>query len=95
MVDVFKVLIQDNGPKHLRTLFEEYEHPYNTTSIRSLDLPKYRAVKCGRIRFHGVKLWNLLDMSIKCAIELKSFKDRIRFWHGQDCTCQAYVFYVF
>ncbi len=93
MIDVFKILIQDNCPRYLRTLFKEYEPPYNTRSIRSLDIPKYRTVKYGRnsFRFHGVKLWNSLDTSIKCAIDLKGFKDRIRSWNGQDCTCQACV----
>ncbi len=40
MIDVFKILIQDNCPRYLRTLFREYEHPYNTRSIRSPNLPK-------------------------------------------------------
>ncbi len=44
MIDVFKILIQENGPRCLRTLFTEYEHSYDTRSIRSLDLPKYRTV---------------------------------------------------
>ncbi len=27
MIDVFKILIQDNGPSYLRVLFKEYENP--------------------------------------------------------------------
>ncbi len=93
MLDVFKIIIQYNDPGYLRMLFKEYERPYNTRSIWSLDLPKHRTVKYGRnsFRFRGVKLWNPLDTSIKCAIDLKRFKDRIRSWNGKDCTCQACI----
>ena len=74
MIDVFKVFIQGNGPRYLRTFFKECERGYNhdnTRSTWSLDLPKYSTVKYGRNNFrcHGAKLWNSLDTSIKCGID--------------------------
>ncbi len=91
MIDVFKIVSQGNGPIYLRKLFKASEHRYNTRSILSLELPKYRTVKYGRncFKFHGAKLWNSLDTSFKCAIHLQSFKEPIRSWNGQDCKCQA------
>ncbi len=91
MIDVFIIVSQGNGSIYLRNLFKATEHCYNTRSILSLDLPKYRTVKYGRncFKFHGAKLWNSLDTSFKCAMDLKSFKQRIRSWNGQDCTCQT------
>ncbi len=96
MIDVFKIVSQGNGPKYLRKLFKASEHRYNRRSILSLELPKYRTVKYGRncFKFHGAKLWNSLDTSFKCAIDLQSFIERIRSWNGHDLRAK-HVIYVF
>ncbi len=93
MTDVLKILSQENRPKYLRKFCKECKHCYNTRNIWSLGRPKYRTVKYGLncIKYHGVKLWNSRDSRIKCAMDLKSFKERIRSWDGKDCTCHPCV----
>ncbi len=92
MIDVFKNSLPTQRPY----IFKSTKHRYNTRSILSLVLSKYRTVKYGRncFRFHCAKFWNSLDTSFKYAIDLQSFKERIRSWNGQDCTCQACVLCV-
>ncbi len=48
MIDVFKIVSQGNGSIYVRNVFKATEHRYNTKSILSLELSKYRTVKYGR-----------------------------------------------
>ena len=60
------------------------------------DLRNKRTVIYGTetIRYRGPKTWDLVPTKIKGCKSLKEFKDKIKQWKPQGCTCRLYKSYI-
>ena len=59
-------------------------------------IPRVRTVNNGleAVRYRGPIIWNLLPDEIKSAKTLQSFKNKVKLWKPQGCTCRICLFYL-
>ena len=59
-------------------------------------IPKVRTVNNGleTIRYRGPVTWNLVPYEIKSLKTLESFKEKIKQWKPQGCTCRLCLIYI-
>ena len=89
MVEIFKS-INCNNPLIVKELFTLKEQPYHLRNNNSLVLPAARSTTFGTnsLIFKGSIIWNSLPPFIKNSSTLRQFKDRVKTWRGENCTCR-------
>ena len=81
--------IQNNlSPVPMQEIFKKHTHDLRNN--RSWDISKVRTVHYGTetIRYRGPKTWEMLPQNIKESKTLLGFKNKIKIWKPNDCTCR-------
>ena len=88
----------DLCPKPVQDLFKRNENPKHFRNERDKDwfLPETRTVNYGleSIRYRGPKTWSLVPNEIKSLDTLESFKEKIKSWKPEGCTCRLCKTYI-
>ena len=84
-------------PLPVQELFKKKEFEYNLRNQGSWELPKVRTINYGTetIRTKGPKIWELLPNEIKNSKSLCEFKNKVKKWKPQGCTCRLCRNYIF
>ena len=84
-------------PLPVQELFKKKEFEYNLRNQGSWELPKIRTINYGAetIRNKGPKTWDLLPNEIKNSKSLCEFKNKVKKWKPQGCTCRLCRNYIF
>ena len=74
-------------------VWEFHEKKYVAYDVRKKNLcklPKAKTISYGveSLSFRGSFLWNTLDDNVKQEPTLARFKNKIRNWAGEPCTCR-------
>ena len=90
LIEIFKSLNSLN-PEFMWGIFKSKQTPYNFRSGASLKLPCSNTIKYGTnsIVFSGSLLWCNLPNFIKSSSSISSFKRKLNYWSGSNCTCQV------
>ena len=88
MQEVYKSC-NSEGPSLVGELFSQKVTTFNLRGKTLLELPKTNSITYGTnsILFKACFLWNTLPNEYKDASSLAIFKNRIRNWNGNTCTC--------
>ena len=84
-------------PLPVQELFKKHEYEYNLRNQGSWVLPKVRTINYGieTIRYRGPKTWDILPNEIKSSKSLCEFKNKVKKWKPQGCTCRLCKNYIF
>ena len=88
MTEIYKSLNNMNPS----IVWEFHEKKYVAYDLRKKNLcklPKAKTISYGveSLSFRGSFLWNTLDDNVKQDPTLARFKNKIRNWAGEPCTC--------
>ena len=91
--------VQNNlVPEPIQEMFTKNPNDTNFRGDRDGDwvLPKVGTVNNGleTIRYRGPVTWNLLPKEIKSLKTLESFKEKVKLWKPQGCTCRICQIYI-
>ena len=88
LIEIYKSLNKLN-PNFMWKLFEKKVTKYSLKSIDTLRLKSTNTMKFGlnSIIFRGSILWNSIPNDIKMSSNLSEFKQKVKLWDGQSCTC--------
>jgi hypothetical protein len=83
-------------PAPIQEIFRENENAPNLRMDGDWVVPKARTVNYGieTIRYRGPVTWNLLPKEIKSLETLESFKENIKKWKPQGCTCRLCKIFI-
>ena len=89
MIEIYKAL-NENGPLLVKELFTTKEQPYNLRNQHILKLPSARSITFGTnsLVFKGSIVWNTLPSLFKSSSTLYQFKNRIKTWRAESCSCR-------
>ena len=95
-IEMFKIK-NHLSPLPVQILFKECSHAYNLRNERCWELPRVQTVNFGKesLRYRGILTWGLLPQEIKDSETLSIFKNRIKRWKPQGCTCRLCKTFVF
>ena len=95
-IEMFKVK-NHLSPLPILELFKERPHTYNLRNERCWEMPRVETVNFGieSARYRGIKTWELLPKDIQQSESLPIFKERIKQWKPQGCTCRLCKDFVF
>ncbi len=76
-------------PSFLFEFFIPKDIPYNLRTNNLLQLPKTNTFVYGNnsLSYRGSILWNTLSDTTKVAPTSKPFKNMIKTWRGENCSC--------
>ena len=85
------------SPLPVQELFTEMVHQHDLRHKRSWETYNVRTVKYGTetIRYMGPKTWNLVPTEIKESNSLLEFKQSIKRWKPNKCTCRLCKTYIY
>ena len=88
MVEIYKSMNHLN-PEYMWDFFVKKDVPYNLRTKELCKLPSVSSQRYGinSLSFRGSLLWNALSDDLKLATSLVEFKQEIRCWDGNICTC--------
>ncbi len=80
----------------IRNLFPVNNQPYNLRIQRHWECSNIHTVYCGieSISYLGPKNWDSLPNSIKLSKSLSEFKEKVKFWKPDKCTCRLCNSYI-
>ena len=95
-IEMFKIK-NHLSPTPVQNLFKMCSNVYNLRNEKCWELPRVRTVNFGKesLRYRGIITWELLPQEIKDSQTLSVFKNRIKGWRSQGCTCRLCKNYVF
>ena len=87
--EIFKVK-NNLSPMFMNNVFSDSTNPYNLRNASEFNTSNIRTVYNGTetISFRGPKTWALVPDEIKNLKSLPEFKNRIRNWKPEGCTCR-------
>ena len=85
------------SPLLMQELFTEKVHQYDLRNKGSWETHNVRTVKYGTetIRHMGPKTWELVPTEIKESKTLLEFKQKIKRWKTNECTCRLCKTYIY
>ena len=88
MVEIYKSMNHLN-PEYMWDFFVKKDVPYNLRTKELCKLPSVSSQRYGinSLSFRGSLLWNALSDDLKLTTSLVKFKQEIRCWDGNICTC--------
>ena len=88
MLEIYKS-INAACPSFMSEFFIPKDIQYDLRTNNLLQLPKNNTVAYGNnsLSFRGSILWNTLPDTIKAAQNTKQFKNMIKNWKGDSCSC--------
>ena len=88
MVEIYKSMNHLN-PEYMWDFFVKKDVPYNLRTKELCKLPSVSSQRYGinSLSFRGSLLWNGLSDDLKLTTSLVKFKQEIRCWDGNICTC--------
>ena len=88
MVEIYKSMNHLN-PEYMWDFFVKKDVPYNLRTKEICKLPSVSSQRYGinSLSFRGSLLWNALSDDLKLTTSLVKFKQEIRCWDGNICTC--------
>ena len=91
MTEMYKTKNELN-PLFMQEIFRENTlfPRYNLRSNNEFTQPRVRSVSNGTesVRFKGPQLWQTLPLTIRNSENLCQFKNKIKNWFGENCTCR-------
>ena len=94
-IEMYK--IKNNlSPLPMQELFTQNLNMHDLRNKRCWETHNVRTVIYGTetIRYRGPKTWDLVPTKIKECKSLKEFKDKIKQWQPQGCTCRLCNSYI-
>ena len=88
-IEMFK--IKNNlSPPLMNDIFKENTNTYDLRKKRCWEPTNVRTVHFGTetISYRGPKTWDMVPQHIKDAISLQEFKNKIKTWKLNECTCR-------
>ena len=84
------------SPIIVQDLFPRQNDVYDLRYKRTFETSKVRTVHFGTetVRYRGPKIWELVPNDIKEATTLSDFKNKIKMWKPQGCTCRLCKMYI-
>ena len=95
-IEIFKVK-NDLSPPFMKELFSHKENYKGTRSGDTFVRPHVDSVKKGdrSLRNFGPIVWNtMLPDNLKTCKSLDDFKNSIKSWRPDNCTCKLYKTYI-
>ena len=88
---------QKLSPSPVQQLFKKRDDIHNLRQERGWEVPRVQTVNYGieTLRYRGIKTWDLVPDDIKASRSLSIFKQKIKEWRPQGCTCRLCKKYVF
>ena len=85
------------SPLPMQELFTEKYNKYELRNKRSWETYNVRTVSYGTetIRYRGPKTWELVPIEIKESTSLLEFKEKIKRWKPNGCTCRLCKSYIY
>ena len=85
------------SPLPMQELFTEKVNTYELRKMRCWESNNVRTVRYGTetIRYRGPKTWELVPQVIKASKSLKEFKQNIKKWKPEGCTCRLCKSYIY
>ena len=85
------------SPLLMQELFTEKVHQYDLRNKGSWETHNVRTVKYGSetIRHMGQKTWELVPTEIKESKTVLEFKQKIKRWKTNECTCRLCKTYIY
>ena len=92
MTETFKIK-NKIGLELLREFFIDKVQPYNLRNKVILALPPTRSKTFGTnsINFKSSIIWNTLPNEIKLSPNIRIFKNNIKNWYCENCTCKCCI----
>ena len=89
MCEVYKSL-HHNNPSFMWSLFTEKTTQYQLRNSDLLILPKTKTLRFGlnSLIFRANHLWNSLPPYLKKSKTIEIFKELIKNWRAETCTCK-------
>ena len=84
------------SPVPMQELFPQPENLQNLRKERDFQIPKVRTINNGieTIRYRGPITWSLVPDEIKQSKSLYEFKEKIKQWKPEGCTCRLCKVYI-
>ena len=84
------------SPICINSLFTLSENPYNLRNDYYFNTENVRTVTYGSetLSFRGPKTWALVPNEIKNSATLKLFKEKIKLWKPEGCSCRLCKVYI-
>ena len=78
------------SPLPVQELFKIRDDVYNFRNNRCWEVPRVQKVNYGTetLRYRGIKTWDLVPDNMKECKSLSQFKEKIKKWKPQGCTCR-------
>ena len=85
------------SPLPVQNLFKERDNIHDLRNERCWEVPRVQTVNHGieTLRYRGIKTWDLIPDDIKSSKSLQIFKQKIREWRPEGCTCRLCKEYIF
>ena len=95
-IEMYKVKTK-TSPVPMQELFTEKIHQHDLRNKSIWERENVRTVKYGKetIKHLGPKTWFFVPNDIKEATSLIQFKNKIKKWKPNDCTCRLCKSYIF
>ena len=84
------------SPLPVQELFKQRDDTHDFRNERCWEVPRTQTVNFGieTLRYRGIKTWDLLPDDIKGSLSLQIFKEKVKEWTPQGCTCRLCKEYV-
>ena len=94
-IEIYKV-INSESPSVMKNVFPLTNNPYNLRRKNPFRTYDVHSVHYGTetISYIGSKIWPLVPENIKQSITLAAYKQRIRSWKPDGCTCRICKTYI-
>ena len=88
-IEMYKIK-NDLSPIHMQEIFNKHINTHDLRNNRCWDIMRVRNVHYGTetVRYRGPKGWEMLPQNIKLSKTLQEFKNKIKLWKPNDCTCR-------
>ena len=88
---------QKLSPLPVQELFKKRDDIHNLRQERCWEVPRVQTVNYGieTLRYRGIKTWDLIPDDIKSSKSLPIFKQKIKEWRPEGCTCRLCKEYIF
>ena len=93
--EMFK--IKNNlSPLFMNKVFSDSTNPYNLRNAPEFGTSNVHTVHNGTetVSFRGPKTWSLVPQAIKNSKSINEFKNKIKFWKPEGCTCRLCKTYI-
>ena len=85
------------SPLPMQELFIKKENTYDLRNKKCWESHNVRTVRYGTktIRYRGPKTWDLVPFKIRESKSLREFKQKIKKWKPEWCTCRLCKSYIY